>query len=206
MLWRFWLYLKFCMYMSSALLERPFEVLHFPSSFRLHSRSMDFTCKLFILFLLLVRPGTAQGVFINLIPAYKGLPPCAEVPLSTIVRDMNLGCGDGGKTTSWSCFCSASSSQFAAKISSRVQASCTADLPAVTAALGVFSTYCANSTGKSHSEDQFSRLGDCGLTNSSCCTCSRHCQRLVYPISWHHIDNEHKCDVAVPYCSDFDIS
>lgn len=124
-------------------------VLHFPVSFRLDSPSMEFTCMIFFFFLLLIRPGTPQRVFIDLIPAYRQLPPCAEVPLSTIVRDMNLGCGDGGKITSWSCFCSASSSQIAANISTIVQASCTSDLPAVTAALGVFSTYCASSEGMS---------------------------------------------------------
>jgi hypothetical protein len=127
----------------------PYRGTSLSKLFPIHSSSMDFTHNLVILILLLARRGTPQSVFIDLIPAYKHLPPCAEVPLSTIVRDMDLGCGDGGKTTSWSCFCSTSSSQFAANISSIVQASCTADLPAVTAALGVFSTYCADSTGMS---------------------------------------------------------
>lgn len=47
----------------------------------------------------------AQSLFINSLPEYSVLPACAERPLSTIVRDMRYGCGDGKQTTSYSCFC-----------------------------------------------------------------------------------------------------
>jgi hypothetical protein len=54
-----------------------------------------------------------------------------EVPLSTIVRDMEGGCGDDLKTTSYNCFCytsssssSSSSSYFGRLISYEVEKAC----------------------------------------------------------------------------------
>lgn len=89
----------------------------------------------------------AQRVFIDGQPAYKQLPPCAEVPLSGIVRDMRSGCGDGQKTTSYNCFCTASSSKFSSIISTAVASSCAAKntvdpVSAASSALDVFNSYC----------------------------------------------------------------
>ncbi|KAK4450973.1 hypothetical protein QBC34DRAFT_436967 [Podospora aff. communis PSN243] len=86
----------------------------------------------------------AQKIYIDTVPAYAQLPACAEVPLSTIVRDMNAGkCGDGGKETSFSCFCGASSTVFNSYISEAVSSRCMPQLPDATAqALEVFDSYC----------------------------------------------------------------
>ncbi|KAK3369635.1 hypothetical protein B0T24DRAFT_722478 [Lasiosphaeria ovina] len=79
---------------------------------------------------LLLSAGTtqvyAEKIYIDKVPGYSQLPPCAEVPVSTIVRDMERGCGDGGRYTSFSCFCTASSSKFASIISTAVAARCAA--------------------------------------------------------------------------------
>ena len=91
---------------------------------------------------------STQHVFINQVPEYSSLSSCAEVPLSTIVRDMEQGCGDGGKTTSYSCFCTASFSKFSEKISKAVASDCTntaggVEATEVLGAVDVFSAYCA---------------------------------------------------------------
>ncbi len=95
-------------------------------------------------------PGTsAQRIFINQVPAYSALPACAEAPLSNIVRNMASGCGDGGRTTSYACFCAATAaSHFGRVISTDVVSQCGADggEGAATAAVGVFETYCARET------------------------------------------------------------
>ena len=91
-----------------------------------------------------VGQGYAQRYFIDSIPAYSALPQCAVLPLSKIVRGMVSGCGDGGKTTSYSCFCTASSSRISSIISSNVQSACpTTTQGAADDALNVFSSYCA---------------------------------------------------------------
>ncbi|KAF2658919.1 hypothetical protein K491DRAFT_713164 [Lophiostoma macrostomum CBS 122681] len=97
-------------------------------------------------FIALVTFSSAQKVFINKVPEYSSLPKCAEVPLSTIVRDMEQGCGDGGATTSYSCFCTASSSIFSAKILTAVGSKCASTTAGVGEALDVFSAYCALGT------------------------------------------------------------
>lgn len=87
----------------------------------------------------------AQKIFIDRAPGYAQLPPCAVVPLSTIVRNMEKGCGDGGHYTSFSCFCTASSARFASAISTDVAARCAASGIAsqgAGAALSVFDGYC----------------------------------------------------------------
>ena len=90
----------------------------------------------------------SQSIYINNVPGYSALPPCAEVPLSLIVRDMVDGCGDGGHITSYSCFCTASSSHYDQVISSSVASSCTADSsPAASSALNVFASYCELGSG-----------------------------------------------------------
>ncbi|PKS08636.1 hypothetical protein jhhlp_005023 [Lomentospora prolificans] len=92
--------------------------------------------------LLLLTPGTyCQRIFINQVPEYSQLPVCAEVPLSQIVRNMVSGCGDGGRTTSYDCFCVASSTRFAKVISTAVASKCPAD-DGVSAALEVFDSFC----------------------------------------------------------------
>ncbi|KAK2051311.1 hypothetical protein LY76DRAFT_599426 [Colletotrichum caudatum] len=98
---------------------------------------------------------STQHVFINQVqPDYDNLAPCAEEPLSKIVRGMVSGCGDGGKTTSHSCFCTASPSFFASVISTDVVAQCTEHAEELAStAVGVFQSYCAlqpsNSIGNS---------------------------------------------------------
>ncbi|KAF2468970.1 uncharacterized protein BDR25DRAFT_344159 [Lindgomyces ingoldianus] len=91
----------------------------------------------------------AQKIFINKVPAYSSLPSCAVQPLSTIVRNMEQGCGDGGKTTSFSCFCTASSSKMESKISQAVEKKCGSQTVTggVEKALGVFASYCAMGNG-----------------------------------------------------------
>ncbi|KAK0717535.1 hypothetical protein B0T26DRAFT_298961 [Lasiosphaeria miniovina] len=87
----------------------------------------------------------AQKIYIDKAPGYAELPPCAKVPVSTIVRDMKRGCGDGGRYTSFSCFCTASSSKFASVIGTDVAARCAASGIAsqgLVAALSVFDSYC----------------------------------------------------------------
>lgn len=84
----------------------------------------------------------SQHIFINLVPEYSALPSCAQSPLSSIVRDMDKGCGDGGATTSYSCFCTASSSYFSTLISTVVLMQCSESGQA-SSAVDVFDSYCA---------------------------------------------------------------
>lgn len=94
----------------------------------------------------------AQSIFIDAIPEYSALPVCAENALSEIVRDMASGCGDDSKTTSFSCFCTDSSSQFASIISTQVESDCSTETTtAVSEALGVFSDYCAQGSASTGS-------------------------------------------------------
>jgi hypothetical protein len=91
-----------------------------------------------------VHPAHSQKIFIDKVPEYAQLPACAEVPLSTIVRDMKAGkCGDGGMLTSFSCYCGTSSTVFNSIISEAVSSRCMPELPDATAsALAVFDSYC----------------------------------------------------------------
>ena len=87
--------------------------------------------------------GYCQSLYIDTIPEYRELPACAVVPLSTIVRDMSDGCGDDKEVTSYSCFCTNSSSEFNQIISSKVEANCSESASAVAqTALEVFASYC----------------------------------------------------------------
>ncbi|KAB5578652.1 hypothetical protein GE09DRAFT_1214811 [Coniochaeta sp. 2T2.1] len=102
---------------------------------------------LLLLLLLLLQPAASQKVFIDQVPAYWNLPECAELPLSTLVRDMTSGCGDNQKTTSFSCFCTDSFAAFETMISTDVVSHCsstTGDAPSAlaTSALDVFDSYC----------------------------------------------------------------
>lgn len=96
------------------------------------------------LFLILTTLSSAQRLFIDAIPAYAELPVCAADQLRTIVKNMKSGCGDGSRTTSYSCFCTDSSSQFSQVISTKVASACLPETTtAVEAAADVFSSYCA---------------------------------------------------------------
>ncbi|KAK8031843.1 hypothetical protein PG990_001577 [Apiospora arundinis] len=86
----------------------------------------------------------AQQIFINNLPGYQALPPCAESPVNTIVRIMSSGCGDNKRTTSYSCFCTASSAKFVSIISKEVAKRCLPDTAtAVAQATELFGSYCA---------------------------------------------------------------
>ena len=66
-------------------------------------------------------------LFINQLPGYSSLADCAVFQVSTIVRNMEDGCGDGSKTTSYNSFCHTSSSYFSSFIGSNVEKACATD-------------------------------------------------------------------------------
>ncbi|CAN9120688.1 unnamed protein product [Alternaria alternata] len=76
------------------------------------------------------------SIFIDQIDEYALLATCAELELSTIVRDMKYGCGDGGDV------CYESSAKFSSMIGAHVATECPDDPSQNTTALGVFSSYC----------------------------------------------------------------
>lgn len=105
---------------------------------------------LFAIVLLLLSPAPVQAtdyqtkIWINKVPAYSQLSKCAEQPISTIVRAMESGCGDGSRFTSYACFCTSSFFKFRFDISTAVVANCGTSLKAqVTSAVQVFDDYCA---------------------------------------------------------------
>ena len=83
-------------------------------------------------------------LFINQLPEYSSMADCAEGQVSTIVRNMADGCGDGSKTTSYNCFCHTSSSYFNSLIGAKVERACATDNPDLqkTSALDLFGAYC----------------------------------------------------------------
>ncbi|KAK7994611.1 hypothetical protein PG991_016199 [Apiospora marii] len=96
----------------------------------------------------------AQRIFIDELPGYKALPSCAERPIHTIVKDMSKGCGDHQKTTSYSCFCTASSTKFVSLISKEVAKLCLPDTTtAVEQATDLFGSYCAIGTAANGTAD-----------------------------------------------------
>ncbi|KAK0372411.1 hypothetical protein CLIM01_10217 [Colletotrichum limetticola] len=95
--------------------------------------------------LLLLLSGFRQAhatYYLNQADGYDSLPSCAEPPISSIVRDMVAGCGDGGKTTSYSCFCTASSDRFREIIATSVAKNCGRSGVEVESATSVFDAYC----------------------------------------------------------------
>ncbi|KAK8023931.1 hypothetical protein PG993_011997 [Apiospora rasikravindrae] len=66
-------------------------------------------------------------VYLDEAPGYLQLPACAMTPISTIVRDMSKGCGDGGRLTSYTCFCTDSYRKARWDISTEIAASCSKD-------------------------------------------------------------------------------
>lgn len=84
-------------------------------------------------------------IYLDLVPGYSNLSSCAVTPLSTLIREMWNGCGDGGALTSYSCFCTDSYSKFGWDISTAIISTCGLSMTAqVTSAVAVFSTYCAS--------------------------------------------------------------
>lgn len=84
----------------------------------------------------------ATRIFINQVPEYDLMPFCAEKEVSTIVRNMANGCGDGSRTTSYACFCYESSTHFSSLIGNHVSTACDDGSEQATQAVGVFSKYC----------------------------------------------------------------
>jgi hypothetical protein len=100
-----------------------------------------------LVLLSLARTAASSGptsIFIDKIPEYALLATCAEQELSTIVRNMEYGCGDGGGSTytSFACFCYESSAKFSSMIGAHVATRCPEDTSQNTTALQVFSSYC----------------------------------------------------------------
>lgn len=83
--------------------------------------------------------------YIDTISGYNELSECAVSVLSTVVRDENSGCQDTYALTSYTCFCTDSSSFFSNVISRDVVSGCDSSVaaPQVTSALSVFDAYCA---------------------------------------------------------------
>lgn len=90
-------------------------------------------------------PVKATSNFIDTVTGYDELSTCAEAALSTIVRAQSSGCGDGGALTSYTCFCTDSSSQFSSLITSAISVSCSSQIWSAQAgsAISVFDGYCA---------------------------------------------------------------
>ncbi|KAK1751101.1 hypothetical protein QBC47DRAFT_406357 [Echria macrotheca] len=91
-------------------------------------------------------PPKPTPIYIDHIPGYATLSSCAEVPLSSLVRDMWNGCGGGSDLTSYSCFCTDSYSKFRWDISTSVKRNCPSLPTQVTSAVAVFEEYCASGT------------------------------------------------------------
>lgn len=83
--------------------------------------------------------------YIDTISGYDELSACAVEVLSTVVRDENSGCQDTYALTSYTCFCTDSSSYFSNVISRDVVSGCNSSIatPQATSALSVFDAYCA---------------------------------------------------------------
>ncbi|KAI1410002.1 hypothetical protein F5Y13DRAFT_202630 [Hypoxylon sp. FL1857] len=120
-----------------------------------------------LVFITLAVFAAGQRIFIDKVSDYASLPHCAEVPLSFIVRDMASGCGDGGKTTSYSCFCTDGSSKMNGVISTAVASRCsTGPMTAASQAVDVFASYC----GLGNSSHQSSGNGTSPVTVNATAT------------------------------------
>ena len=85
--------------------------------------------------------GVATKIFIDEVTDYAKLPKCAETRLSSIVRDMEFGCGDGSRMTSYACFCYDSSAYYDNMIRTQITSTCS-EQSLATSAQGVFNQYC----------------------------------------------------------------
>lgn len=85
------------------------------------------------------------SIFIDTVSGYDELSTCAEEVLSTIVRAQYSGCGDKGAVTSYTCFCTDSSSLMSDMITAAVSLSCDSSIVTAQAssAIDVFDAYCA---------------------------------------------------------------
>ncbi|CAI6336566.1 unnamed protein product [Periconia digitata] len=119
----------------------------------------------------LAKASGPTSIFINQVPEYSSLSSCAANEVSTIVRNMKDGCGDGSRTTSFDCFCSTSSSHFASLIDTRVLDACSGESEAGQNgnAVDVFGKYCELSTltMKSSSSDSPSTTTSPSVTSST---------------------------------------
>ena len=104
------------------------------------------------------------NIFINQVPEYSLLSSCPEARVSTIVRDMDSGCGDNQMTTSYACFCYQSSAVFSSIISKAVMATCSNDTAGATTALEVFSSYCELGAIELQSTGKLARTANGGIT------------------------------------------
>ncbi|KAI1456515.1 hypothetical protein F4805DRAFT_458721 [Annulohypoxylon moriforme] len=155
-----------------------------------------------ILVMVLATFVTGQQIFINKVPAYSSLPHCAELPLSFIVRDMASGCGDGSKTTSYSCFCTASSSKMDGIISTAVASRCsTGPTNAATQALDVFSSYCnlgnSNRTVTGNATSPATANATVTQTVTSTPTMSMPVQTALSPIPSSNVAGKYSTDIRV---------
>jgi hypothetical protein len=82
------------------------------------------------------------SIFIDKIEEYALLATCAELELSSIVRNMEYGCGGHSEYESFACFCYESSAKFSSIIGAHVATKCPDDPSQNTTALEVFSSYC----------------------------------------------------------------
>jgi hypothetical protein len=64
------------------------------------------------------------SIWINQIPLYDELAPCASERISAIIRAQESGCNDDSAHTSFACFCIDSSSEFSSIISTAVAQQC----------------------------------------------------------------------------------
>jgi hypothetical protein len=74
-----------------------------------------------------IRSVNAAGktnIYIDQIPLYTELAPCAQGRIDAIVRNQASGCGDDQQLTSFACFCLFSSSEFSSIISTAVAQQC----------------------------------------------------------------------------------
>ncbi|CAH0023201.1 unnamed protein product [Clonostachys rhizophaga] len=119
---------------------------------------------------ILVRQATA-AYWINQLDNYSSLPLCAEGPISTIVRGMVKGCGDGGRATSYSCFCTKSSSAFKDLIASSVGKECSGTGSEVASATALFEEYCSlgikQTSATTTGSDATTSTGDSNLSKTN---------------------------------------
>jgi hypothetical protein len=62
-------------------------------------------CTLSLAITTTVQAAGKTSIYIDQIPGYSALAPCAENRVSAIVRAQSSGCGDNQALTSFSCFC-----------------------------------------------------------------------------------------------------
>ncbi|CAG8983961.1 hypothetical protein HYALB_00008822 [Hymenoscyphus albidus] len=113
------------------------------------------TFSIIFAFVAVAQVASKTSIYINQLPIYSSLAPCAENRLSVVVRDMSSGCGDGNQLTSFTCFCFDSSTGTVKATttttngrdsgSTAAEASRTTPAPEVEA-INVFNSYCERST------------------------------------------------------------